>query len=561
MKNAKDIAQMHTLFRKGWSKRKIAAELGISRNTLDRYLHLAPKQSPRDTIHKSKHEICLEWLQEQKPIDSADSATLRQKLANDRNIQVSQRTVERARQCLSETKPLPSQHQSSKLIHTGWRMGPYYLSASGELSLGNVHIPMAPLQTTILLILATNPNQLVSREDIAKQLWPGQASGIKQYRNVRLGMHRLRQVFALGPLGTEVIRGVYRKGYLLNASVERYAAVSLPKLPPPYPSSQTRPDNPFYGEVHDYWPNRDPYKLPRQAWLLQQSVQHDPSFERGYLELCYFQILQCFWGMQSSQAVLPSLQKLVQTVDTFTAQPSGWLGIKAEVQSLVLWQPRTSQRLYGTWVADTLPTGMPLMAWARNLIFTGQPQMAIQVLKAHVHNDLCQGWLVLAMAYCAIGDLHSAEEAIHRQLTLDATLVGPRLFLAVLLALRGESDRATRLVLETGILDRPFQGVQALAAYILAQGAHHQRADDLLNEAMARLIQNPAAAGGLGYWGLAALALERDVEAIQLLKLSVRNRCYSAPVLFATPFLKPYANTPAYRLFVERMRRSFPIAP
>jgi hypothetical protein len=43
----------------------------------------------------------------------------------------------------------------------------------------------------------------------------------------------------------------------------------------------------------------------------------------------------------------------------------------------------------------------------------------------------------------------------------------------------------------------------------------------------------------MGKQRLATLALERQTEAIQLLKLSVSKRCYSAPVIFATPFLKP----------------------
>ena len=103
-------------------------------------------------------------------------------------------------------------------------------------------------------------------------------------------------------------------------------------------------------------------------------MQLDLSFGQGYLALCYFNILQCYWGMRSSQAVLPSLQQLLSRIDQITPQPSGWLAIKAEVQSLLLWQPLTTQRLYGTWLADTLPWGMPMMSWARHLIFTSKPR-------------------------------------------------------------------------------------------------------------------------------------------------------------------------------------------
>ena len=60
---------------------------------------------------------------------------------------------------------------------------------------------------------------------------------------------------------------------------------------------------------------------------------------------------------------------------------------------------------------------------------------------------------------------------------------------------------------------------------------------------------------------MAALALDRSYEAIGLLKLSVRRRCYAAPVLMATPFLHPHGRTPAGQLFRERMGRAFVITP
>lgn len=547
MKSEADILRMHALFSEGWSKRRIAAELSISRNTLDRYLHSFSESSRKSKIPKGKLMICLEWLALQGLSGRESCKVLQEKLEAERNVHVSQRTIERA---------LKRLHGSAD---TTWRIGPYHLRASGELSLGDALIEMPQAQRQLLLMFVKNPNQVVSREEIAQQLWPSRKLSANQLSNVSLCMHRLRQVFAMGPLGGNVIKSVYRKGYVLHAAVEQCPPTSLPKQPASDLNDIEMIDDPFYGEAHDSWANRDPYKLSRQEWLLQKCVQHNPTFERGYLELCYFQILQCFWGMRASQAVLPNLQQLLETIDQFTPQHTGWLGIKAEVQSLLLWQPQTSQRLYGGWLADSLPRGMPLMAWARHLIFTGRANTAIHLLKAHVNDELCQGWLVLAMAYCALGDMRAAEEAIQRQLKLDSTMVGTRLLLALLMAQRGESALATQHVLDSGILDRPFQGVQALAAYTLAQGPLHQRAQHLLDEAMERMHQSPSQSGALGYWGLAALELKREVEAIQCLKLSVRNRCYSAPVLFSTPFLKPYTHTIAYRLFAEKMRRFFPM--
>jgi len=146
-------------------------------------------------------------------------------------------------------------------------------------------------------------------------------------------------------------------------------------------------------------------------------------------------------------------------------------------------------------------------------------------------------------------------------LRVDAGMVGSRLFLAMLKASQGKTEQATRLIGDTGLLDRPFQGVQALTANALARGEMGGRGHHLLDQALALTKEAIAEVGAIGYWGLAALALGRQEEALQLLKLSVKHRCYSAPVLFRTPFLKPHANTLAVRLFMEAMRHGFSEQP
>jgi hypothetical protein len=313
----------------------------------------------------------------------------------------------------------------------------------------------------------------------------------------------------------------------------------------------------FYFEAHDYWPNRDPYGLARQQWLLQQSVEHDLGFSQGRLELCYFHLLQCLWGVRTAASTLPNLQRFLDLGDQQASQAPGWAAIKAETLSLLLWQPQTSQRLYGSWLGPTLPAGLPRFSWARHLIFTGRPRQALRILTELLHKDLSQGWLALSLAHCALGDIAAAEQAAQQQLRVNPAMVGSKLFLAMLVALRGEAELATKLVEESGLLERPFQGSLAMVAYALAQGRLNKRANQLLDESLALVSQDPDAAGALGYWGLAALALDRSYEAIGLLKLSVRRRCYAAPVLMATPFLQPHANTPAGQMFRERMGSAF----
>lgn len=430
----------------------------------------------------------------------------------------------------------------------------------------------------LLLILVSSPNQTLSKDEIAAQLWPEAAEpalASQRAASLQLVVHRLREVFARGPLGRSVIRAVYGKGYRLEASVEPLSAVSASSSLSL--SLSTHADRRttgggselessilgglFYAEAHDLWPDRDPSSLPRKQWLMQQCLRHDPGFSQGYLELCYLMLLQCLWGVRSSSSVLPVLERWLQQGDALPAKAPGWGAIKAEALSLLFWQPQTSHRLYGSWLAPTLPPGPATSSWARHLIFSGRPQLALDLLKSQCLPTLCQGWLLRGLALASLGDLHSAQQAAEHQLSLSPAMVGTRLFLAMLLALRGELQPATATVEACNLLEKPFQGVLALAAYAVAPGRLRPRAHQWLDEALALLRSSPERVGALGYWGLAALALDRPSDAMHLLQLSVRHRCYSAPVLLATPFLSPYARTPASLLFREAMTESFVASP
>jgi DNA-binding winged helix-turn-helix (wHTH) protein len=437
-------------------------------------------------------------------------------------------------------------------------------------------VTIMPLPRKLLLILVQNPNQTVSIEELSSHLWPAQQAGGSarpNQANLPLVVHRLRQVFASGPLGREAIRGVYGKGYRLEATVQVLFALEpegnvspAAQAVSPLAAEGREQDRLllsglFYAEAHDLWPDRDPSSLPRQLWLMQQSIHHDPAFSQGYLELGYLQLLQCLWGVRSATSTLPGLQQLLRLGDALPIQPPGWAAVKAEAMSLLFWQPLTSHRLYANWLAPTLPPGLPRFSWARHLIFTGKARLALQLLHAQALPALSQGWLVISLAHAALGEIPAAQQAAQHQLGCNPALVGSHLFLAMLSALRGDGETATRSIEATRLLEKPFQGCQALVAYALAQGRLRSRAQHLLDEALALINTAPDQVGALGYWGLAALALDRPSDAISLLKQSVRRRCYAAPALLATPFLTPYASTLAVQLFRERMGRAFVATP
>ena len=424
-----------------------------------------------------------------------------------------------------------------------------------------------PVQQRLLLILAQHPQQILSRQFLHQQLWVDHSPPPSSAKALSLAVHRLRQTFADGPLGKDVVKAVYGKGYCLDIPAQSIIHISpqsqsVESMPKSAPSESTSSSNArlaqlYYLEANDHWPRRDPQELDRRHRLLQKSIATDPTFMQAGFDLCYYSLLQCLWGMRSSASVLAEIQPCLTRLDSLPSPAPAWSAIRAEVMTMLLWQPHASARRYGSWLTRSIPAGPPLYSWSRHLIFSGQPHLAVEALKENIHQDLCQGWLVLSLAHAALGDVEAAIQAADRQLHLDPKLVGSRLFLAMFLALRGQGEAATRMVCSTDILDRPFQGSLALVCYSLAHGPMRHKAHLLLDEALAVIKLDPAKAGGIGYWGLAALALDRSRDAFYLLALCVRRRCYSAPVLAAMPFLKPFRKETAYRNYQEQMQTTF----
>lgn len=96
METPEEVAVMRQLLERGWSRRRIATELGISRHTVSRYLALG-KWQPYSTANRaSQLDGHREWLQQQFEQHHGNAEVLRQELLKQKGIRVSQRTVERA---------------------------------------------------------------------------------------------------------------------------------------------------------------------------------------------------------------------------------------------------------------------------------------------------------------------------------------------------------------------------------------------------------------------------------------------------------------------------------
>jgi len=96
MKRLQDVAAILKLHELGWGKKAIARELGISKNTVWRYLEAGGVLEYATPQHRSLLEGHEEWLAQELRRHRGNADVVRQELERQKGIQVSLRTVQRA---------------------------------------------------------------------------------------------------------------------------------------------------------------------------------------------------------------------------------------------------------------------------------------------------------------------------------------------------------------------------------------------------------------------------------------------------------------------------------
>ena len=96
MKEPEEVAAIMRLRQLGWGKKRIAAELGMSPNTVKRYLRQGGWAAYRVAERPKTLDGLEDWLKEQFFRHQGNADVVRQELVKEHGIEVSLRTVERA---------------------------------------------------------------------------------------------------------------------------------------------------------------------------------------------------------------------------------------------------------------------------------------------------------------------------------------------------------------------------------------------------------------------------------------------------------------------------------
>lgn len=96
MRTPDEVSAMLALKARGWGSKRIAAELGCSRNTVKRWLAHGGWRSKAPVTRSKTLDGLEEWLAERFRQHAGNADVVRQELASEKGISVSLRTVERA---------------------------------------------------------------------------------------------------------------------------------------------------------------------------------------------------------------------------------------------------------------------------------------------------------------------------------------------------------------------------------------------------------------------------------------------------------------------------------
>ena len=117
---------------------------------------------------------------------------------------------------------------------------------TGELSKAGVRVQLQDQPTRLLTLLANRPGELVTREEIHRQLWKD-GEFVEFEHAVNTAIHKIRVALADTTETPRVIETLPRKGYRFIAPVDVLEAPAQSEKTVPPPQTENLPSNPPFG--------------------------------------------------------------------------------------------------------------------------------------------------------------------------------------------------------------------------------------------------------------------------------------------------------------------------
>jgi DNA-binding winged helix-turn-helix (wHTH) protein/Flp pilus assembly protein TadD len=430
----------------------------------------------------------------------------------------------------------PASKISQPSSGTGWRLGPYTLSDDGMLMLGDSLVSLSPLQRRLLQCFVRHNRTLLSKEQLMREVW-----GHEYVSEVSLAraVHSLRQVFAQGPLGSQLIRTVYGTGYILEASVREF---DPPGASPASPSPGLLPAlaQDDYLDALLALRQQDPTQLAFAESILRRFLKVQPNFTPALAALTETLLLQRACGTEDPTSLSEEIETLIAQAEAQQTMTVELEALRAEALLQLHRRPDEAAQSFSAHKAKAKEPGPGQRTWARMLLGMGESRSALQLLEQGLDRERPHGWLLAALAHAHLGQFQQALEALKLQRqTINPAFPLPlnHLLEALILASQGDFEAALTALSASGILFKPFGSLHAIAATVQALAGQRSQAQSLVSEAH-RVEPRQLRLASL--WGLAALNLDDKAGAEHFFRLAKTHGCAAAYYLEDSAFLAPH---------------------
>lgn len=136
----------------------------------------------------------------------------------------------------------------TRMVPSGFRFGPYQVDVrTHELRKQGLRIKLRDKSFEILVCLLEHPNEVVTREQLRRQLWPEDVF-VNFDDSLNTAVNRLRDALGEGPRKRRYIETLPRRGYRFVAPVEQIRTTpTLAVLP--FENLSHAPDEDFFGDA------------------------------------------------------------------------------------------------------------------------------------------------------------------------------------------------------------------------------------------------------------------------------------------------------------------------
>jgi cholera toxin transcriptional activator len=130
-----------------------------------------------------------------------------------------------------------------------YRFGTFEVDAgSGELRRRGLKVKLHAQPFRVLFLLLENPGQILTREEICRELWP-EGTFVDYEHSVNSAVNRLREALGDNAANPKFIETLSRRGYRFLAPVERIGVDAEVSVPPLAPSPAEPAPVPFFEHV------------------------------------------------------------------------------------------------------------------------------------------------------------------------------------------------------------------------------------------------------------------------------------------------------------------------